>query len=179
MQAVTPDPADLASAKGIVLLMVLMGNSPLEDEFDECSAEVCQPGELVRKELLPAHGDKSSPGWPLTLTPGQQAKIKHSVAIALLTGLTFRGRDAWVTYVKKALEAYGPTQHMLGPQLATVEGDTAHCRTDVQALHYMKDEPTKTLTLWAAYNTDMRRVGGEWKIARHHLEARGTRIQEG
>ena len=94
MQAVTPDPADLASAKGIVLLMVLMGNSPLEDEFDECSAEVCQPVELVKKELLPARGDKSSPGWPLALTPGQQAKIKHSVAIAFLTGLTFPGRDA-------------------------------------------------------------------------------------
>jgi uncharacterized protein (TIGR02246 family) len=92
---------------------------------------------------------------------------------------TFRGRDAWVGYVKKALEAYGPTQHMLGPQLATVDGDTAHCRTDVQALHYMKNEATKTLTLWATYNTDMKRVDGEWKIARHHLEPRGTRIQEG
>jgi len=90
---------------------------------------------------------------------------------------TFHGRDAWVTYVTKALEAFGPTQHMLGPQLATVSGDTAHCRTDVQALHYLKDEPTKTLTLWATYNTDMKRVAGEWKIARHHLESRGTRIQ--
>jgi hypothetical protein len=94
MQAVTPDPADLASAKGVVLLMVLMGNSRLEDEFDECFAEVCQPVELVKKELLPARADRSSPGWPLALTPGQQAKIKHSVAIAFLTGLTFRGRDA-------------------------------------------------------------------------------------
>ena len=73
--------------------------------------------------------------------------------------------DAWVAYVKKALEAYGPTQHMLGPQLATVYGDIAHCRTDVQALHYMKDELTKTLTLWATYNTDIKRVGGEWRIS--------------
>jgi ketosteroid isomerase-like protein len=90
---------------------------------------------------------------------------------------TFKGRDAWVAYVKEALARFGPTQHMLGPQLAVVEGDTAHCRTDVQALHYLKDEPGKTLTLWATYNTDMKRVGGEWKIARHHLESRGTRIQ--
>ena len=90
---------------------------------------------------------------------------------------TFHGRDAWVSYVTEALMAYGPTQHMLGPQLATVDGDTAHCRTDVQALHYLKAEPNKTLTLWATYNTDMKRIGGEWKIARHHLEARGTRIQ--
>jgi len=90
---------------------------------------------------------------------------------------TYHGRDSWVAYVTKALEAYGPTQHMLGPQLATVDGDRARCRTDVQALHYMKAEPNKTLTLWATYNTDMKRVGGEWKIARHQLEPRGTRIQ--
>lgn len=91
---------------------------------------------------------------------------------------TFHGRDAWVSYVTKALEAFGPTQHMLGPQLATIDGDTAHCRTDVQAHHYMKDSPKKTLTLWATYSTDMKRVDGAWKIARHHLEPRGTRIQE-
>ena len=90
---------------------------------------------------------------------------------------TFHGRDQWVGYVTDALKAYGPTQHMLGPQLATVNGDTAHCRTDVQALHYLAAEPNKTLTLWATYNTDMKRIGGEWKIARHHLESRGTRIQ--
>ena len=92
---------------------------------------------------------------------------------------TFHGRANWVAYVTQALLAYGPTQHMLGPQLAEVSGDVAHCRTDVQALHYLKDEPTKTLTLWATYNTDMKRINGEWKIARHELEARGTRIQAG
>ena len=50
---------------------------------------------------------------------------------------TINGRDNWVTFVKEALNAYGPTQHMLGPQFATVNGDDAHCRTDVQALHYL------------------------------------------
>jgi ketosteroid isomerase-like protein len=89
----------------------------------------------------------------------------------------YRGRDAWVAYVKTALEAYGPTQHMLGPQLAEVKGDSAHCRTDVQALHYLIDKPNTTLTLWATYNTDMKRINGEWKIVRHELESRGTRIQ--
>lgn len=89
----------------------------------------------------------------------------------------FHGRDNWVGYVAEALKAYGPTQHMLGPQLATIDGDTAHCRTDVQALHFLKAEPNKTLTLWATYNTDMKRIAGEWRITRHHLEPRGTRIQ--
>lgn len=92
---------------------------------------------------------------------------------------TFHGADAWSAYVKQALMQYGPTQHMLGPQLATISGDTAHCRTDVQALHYMKDKPTTTLMLWATYVTDMKRIGGSWKIQRHQLVSRGTRVQTG
>jgi ketosteroid isomerase-like protein len=90
---------------------------------------------------------------------------------------TVNGGDAWLAYVKNALERFGPTQHMLGPQLATVDGDDAHCRTDVQALHYLKGEESTTLTLWATYETDMRRIGGEWKIVRHRLVSRGTRVQ--
>jgi ketosteroid isomerase-like protein len=89
----------------------------------------------------------------------------------------FHGGAAWTAYVKEALAQFGPTQHMLGPQLATVSGDTAHCRTDVQALHFMKDAPKTTLTLWATYLTDMRRINGEWKITRHELVSRGTRTQ--
>jgi ketosteroid isomerase-like protein len=88
-----------------------------------------------------------------------------------------RGADAWTKYVEQALTAYGATQHMLGPQLATVDGDVARCRTDVQALHYLKDQPRTTLTLWATYETEMRRLHGEWKIARHRLVSRGTRVQ--
>ena len=92
---------------------------------------------------------------------------------------TYRGRDTWVAYVTQALTAYGPTQHMLGPQLASVEGDTAECRTDVQALHFLKDKPDTTLTLWATYNTRMQRTDGAWKITRHELESRGIRTQAG
>lgn len=91
----------------------------------------------------------------------------------------YHGRDAWVAYVTQALERFGATQHMLGPQLATVEGDSAQCRTDVQAMHYMVDQPDTTLTLWATYETDMSRIDGVWKISKHHLVSRGTRIQQG
>lgn len=90
---------------------------------------------------------------------------------------TVHGGDAWLEYVKNALERFGPTQHMLGPQLATVDGDKAHCRTDVQALHYLKEPEGQTLTLWATYETDMERVDGQWKIKRHRLVSRGTRQQ--
>ena len=87
------------------------------------------------------------------------------------------GAEAWLAYVKNALERFGPTQHMLGPQLATVDGDNAHCRTDVQALHYLKEPEGSTLTLWATYKSDMRRIDGRWRIVRHELVSRGTKIE--
>ncbi len=89
---------------------------------------------------------------------------------------TINGADAWRDYVANALEAYGATQHMLGPQLATVVGDHAQCRTDVQALHYLKEPEGSTLTLWATYKTNMQRMDGEWKIVRHELVPRGTKV---
>ena len=90
---------------------------------------------------------------------------------------TINGRDNWVAFVKEALNAYGPTQHMLGPQFATINGNEAHCRTDVQALHYLKEPEGEILTLWATYETDMKRVNGGWKISRHRLVSRGIRQQ--
>ena len=87
------------------------------------------------------------------------------------------GRDEWVKYVKNALDNYGPTQHMLGPQLATINGDNAHCRTDVQALHYLKQPEGEILTLWATYETDMIRTDEGWKISKHRLVSRGIKQQ--
>ena len=89
---------------------------------------------------------------------------------------TVQGGDAWRDYVETALERFGPTQHMLGPVLADINGDDAHCRTDVQAFHVMKDPEGATLTLWATYVTDMRRTAEGWKICRHQLVSRTTRI---
>ena len=99
------------------------------------------------------------------------------VEIVGFTPDVYRGAAAWAAYVETALAQFGPTQHMLGPQLATVNGDTAHCRTDVQALHYLKDKPGTTLTAWATYVTDMKRIDGAWKISRHEFVHRGTRVQ--
>ncbi|MDA0978326.1 MAG: nuclear transport factor 2 family protein [Proteobacteria bacterium] len=87
------------------------------------------------------------------------------------------GGDAWTEDVKGKLEAFGATQHMLGPMLATIDGDTARTRTDVQAQHYMADDPKTTLTLWATYKTDMKKIDGAWKISRHELVRRGVRVQ--
>jgi 3-phenylpropionate/cinnamic acid dioxygenase small subunit len=89
------------------------------------------------------------------------------------------GADLWVAEVVEKLAAFGQTQHMLGPQLVQIDGDVASVRTDVQALHYLIDDPETTLILWATYRTNMRREGAVWKIARHELVRRGTRLQKG
>ncbi len=91
---------------------------------------------------------------------------------------TFIGADAWTDYVKAALEPFGSTQHMLGPQLAELSGDQAHCRTDVQALHCMKEPEGEVFTLWATYITDMKRISGKWKITRHQLVPRATKREQ-
>ena len=51
---------------------------------------------------------------------------------------------------------------------------TASARTDVQALHVLKDTDGAMFTLWATYLTDFVRTGDGWKIARHELVIRGT-----
>jgi len=89
---------------------------------------------------------------------------------------TYHGVAAWAAYVDQALQRFGATQHMLSPVFATIDGDQADARTDVQALHYLKDQEGATLTLWATYRTKMRRIDGEWKIVRHELVSRGTKI---
>ena len=89
------------------------------------------------------------------------------------------GADQWVSDVIGKLEVFGATQHMLGPVYAEIAGDHADVRTDVQALHYMANDPETTLTLWATYVTEMKRIDGNWKISRHELVRRGTRIQKG
>jgi hypothetical protein len=90
---------------------------------------------------------------------------------------TYNGGDNWAAYVDQALQAYGATQHMLSPVYATINGDEADARTDVQALHYLKAQEGTTLTLWATYRSKMRRLDGQWKIVRHELVSRGTKIE--
>ena len=89
---------------------------------------------------------------------------------------TLTGADNWVEDVKSKWEAFGETQHMLGPQLVDIDGDKASTRVDVQAMHYLKTKPDSQLTLWATYLTDYRCIDGEWKIVRHELVRRGTHI---
>lgn len=86
---------------------------------------------------------------------------------------TYKGRDAWVNYVWNALEKYSATQHLLGPQFARIDGDIAHTRCAVQAVHFLSGEQGR-FTLWATYHTDMRRNNDRWLICRHELQVCGS-----
>ena len=87
---------------------------------------------------------------------------------------TVTGADAWTASVENQLDAFSSTQHLMSPQLAVVTGDTASARTDVQALHVLKDGNGAMFTLWATYLTDFVRKEDGWKISRHELVIRGT-----
>ena len=87
---------------------------------------------------------------------------------------TVTGADAWTASVESQLDAFSSTQHLMSPQLASITGDTATARTDVQALHVLKDGNGAMFTLWATYLTDFVRKEDGWKISRHELVIRGT-----
>ena len=89
---------------------------------------------------------------------------------------TYNGKADWLEYVWSALEKYSSSQHMLGPQLARIEGDVAHTRTDLQAMHWFSEGENERFVLWATYITDMRRTGDGWQIYRHRLVPRGSEI---
>ena len=87
---------------------------------------------------------------------------------------TIHGADAWLAFVAKTLDRFTATQHMLGPQLATIEGNRAEVRTDLQAVHFMKEPAGQIFTLWGTYQTQMLRESrdGAWTIRRHELVVR-------
>ena len=87
---------------------------------------------------------------------------------------TVTGADAWTASVESQLDAFSSTQHLMSPQLASITGDTATARTDVQALHVLRDGNGAMFTLWATYLTDFIRKEDGWKISRHELVIRGT-----
>ncbi len=88
---------------------------------------------------------------------------------------TMEGADAYLAYVIDALKNFPGTQHLMGNQvIVSLEGDTAHVRTEVQATHFLKDDPDAIMTLWATYVDDMVRDDGQWRIKRHELVRRGS-----
>ena len=106
---------------------------------------------------------------------GYKALFLEDVEVVGMGPQTMQGIENYYPWWKDALDKYDATQHMLSPTYAEIDGDTAKTRTDVQATHYPKGDSSTTITLWATYKTDMKRVDGTWKISRHELVSRGLK----
>lgn len=69
------------------------------------------------------------------------------------------------------------TQHFIGNLLVTVDGDTAHCTSYVQATHY--SHQGETWTTGGRYDDDMVRTPDGWKIARRQFQRQWIRDPDG
>ena len=86
------------------------------------------------------------------------------------------GGDTYTETIRRLLLPFGATQHLLGNQVVAFDGDAAHVETDLQATHFIANDPDTIMTLWATYVDDMTRVGDghEWVITHRDLRTRGT-----
>ncbi len=100
----------------------------------------------------------------------------EDVQVAGFTPETMHGRVELMTFVRKALERFGPTQHMIGNHVVALDGDAATMRSYVQATHVIAADPKKSLTLWATYHDALVRTPDGWRIRDHRLESHGTRM---
>jgi hypothetical protein len=95
VQALTPDPADLASAKGFMLLAALVGDSPVDDNgFDGSFEQISKPSEGAATRLIRERSGLIALCFLEIRTHAKQTKFTQSCSIAAPPGVTFRGRDA-------------------------------------------------------------------------------------
>ena len=80
------------------------------------------------------------------------------------------GRDAWVQFVDQALQNFKGTHHQITNQEITVDGDTAHMRSYVQATHQLARDDEHLLILYAIYDDRLVRTADGWEFTHHHLE---------
>ena len=87
----------------------------------------------------------------------------------------FSGLPAWMEYVRKALERFEATQHLISNHVLEIRRDEASLRTYVQATHVLAADPRTSFVLWATYHTEFRRTPDGWRIRAHRLEPKASR----
>lgn len=102
--------------------------------------------------------------------------FRDDVAFHGFASEPIRGIEAWVSFVERAIEPFTGTQHLLGPPAVTLDGDVAELRTDLQAKHFFREPAGRILTLWGTYHSSLTREDGAWRMRRHELVTRATRI---
>jgi 3-phenylpropionate/cinnamic acid dioxygenase small subunit len=92
------------------------------------------------------------------------------VEVTGFSGGAITGLATYVAWVGEALSKYSHTHHLIGNQVVTIDGDEAHMRSYVQAMHVLVAEPDTMIGLWAIYDDRVVRTADGWKITHHHLE---------
>ena len=80
------------------------------------------------------------------------------------------GLDTYANWVSGALANFAATHHQITNQEVTVDGDSAHLRSYVQATHVMAADTDSLMILWAIYDDKLIRTEAGWKITHHRLE---------
>ncbi len=106
------------------------------------------------------------------------AVFAPDVVVTGFVAETLYGVEAVRDFVLPAIAQFRATQHLIAPPWVTIDGDTAHARTDVQASHFYKEPEGRSFTLWGTYKSDFARTATGWHIVRHNLLIKATRIVE-
>jgi hypothetical protein len=92
---------------------------------------------------------------------------------AYVTGTSFSGPLAeYFPRLVDGVRAFGATQHFMGNQLRTVNGDSAHTETYAIAHHFVDQAGTEeALIMGVRYTDDLVRAGeGRWVIASRRVD---------
>ena len=83
--------------------------------------------------------------------------------------------DAWVERVRRRFATMLATQHQLGNHRIEVDGDSARCRTYVEAMHVaLVDGAEDWCLIGGEYDDLLRRTPSGWLIERKKLDVRWT-----
>lgn len=89
-----------------------------------------------------------------------------------------QGIDAWIEFVRAAIEPFEATQHMLGPPRIELRDGQAQLRTALQAQHFHREPRGRIFSLWGTYHSTLVKADGAWRLRRHSLEVRATRTHD-
>lgn len=77
-----------------------------------------------------------------------------------------RGRAAFVAMIRSYLDPCGPTQHLFGPTLVTIDGDAASSITPFRAFHCDQLYAMRTYEAIGRYHVRWTRGAAGWRATR-------------
>ena len=85
---------------------------------------------------------------------------------------SYKGVDALMDLMQRALSQCAGTQHLLGSMDVEVHGDVATASTYLQAIHVGKNPgfEGKLLTIWGEYRDELVRTPQGWRISSRELK---------